>query len=734
MKYKYTLGDFDDEIKFRCFLGEFFQKKVVMFFFLMCPFVQTLAQDSVFEDENTVVDTIVSEIPIDSDANRFLEPDTLDIDKRIGALRYRNDLFFDQAKAIDSSLTNMQYFAPYERIPNRFRTVGNLGLHHYSTFFNPNLDLRFNWGYENLKQYDLQQRYFNSPYPITVAQYVLGLYNEQYVHALHTQNLNKYINVLFEIQAVTSEGLYAKQFVRNQDMLIAFDFDQKKKYRSNLTFKSNRKVIEQNGGIDGIDFAWTMNPFNKDIVVPINLANANRVNKNVVLSLKQSFDLGFEKSRQDSMIILLSDTIINPMDTVIALSDTIFTQNDTTIVMVNDSVTIMDTVVQIIETDSFFIVQDFYSSLRLFHHFEYNKDQRYYLDESPPTDFYPNFYTDPFYTNDSLRSSRLTNEVGVLFLGSDFTKKDTSDTKFRAQISAVHEYVRLKSITTRSDGLGFTDYRRQQNAFIKLRLFNVNRDFMYDIGLSKGFYGINASGYNAYVKASYDTKFGKIGVLFQSNKKTPDYFFRAIKTNNYFWQTNNFSDVLTQKWQAYFSTKNERLKIRGGQYLVDNYVYLDEQQDRQVLDQLLLINQLEIQSSFDKAPWFGQGTLTLQNTNVENFPIPNLMVNGSFWYEGSIFSNSFNYQIGLMVDYNTDYFAPQFAPAIEQFYWSTGEKQTYYPLVDLFLTARVRTVRLFLRSKHITQGIFRKAGIEYVRNYPMPDRGVSFGVTWWFYD
>lgn len=665
----------------------------------------------------------------------FLEKDTLDVPLRISQVQYTTDLEFGNWQMPDTNITNQQYYLPTETPFNEFKRMGSLGMHHYPVLFQPNTSLKFNWGYNNLNQYPRERRYFQANYPLSKAEYITGTHKEQFFHVMHTQNINPFLNVLVDYQVAGAEGLYQNQKTNAQNLILGTSFQTKnKRYQNHLTYQWNRYKLEQNGGVNdpNLDLASSF----AKIGLSVNLTNARHDNVDRTATMWHSFDFGFTKSREDSATIKKMVPKIVAVDTTSAtpMIDALLSgeaEDSLSNQVVDSSNFRMDTTMVEIEKDTFFMVKDFYPAFRLFHEFKFINDKHHYGD-SQFFDFYPNTFYSENSTDDTLIRNQVVNEVGVLFLGKNFIEKDTSDTRLRAKASLVHEYARLNTLNTAEIGT-YVRSRKIGNLFAQFKFFNQRDKLHYFLNLEKGISGRNASGWNAKLKLNYQFSFANLGLEYLTNRQAPDYVYTDIATNHHQWYNSNLRSIAVNKITGTIGLFEGDLAVSFSQYLVDNYIYFNQLQEVNQLSNQLSIQQASISGKANRGRWYGQGTLVFQNANSRFLPIPNLMLNGSVWYENKIFQSMW-IEIGTMFEYNSNYFTPLFAPSMEQFYWQDQEEATFYPQFDLFINARVRTVRFIVRSQNLTADLFQAANPTYVNGYPMLDRGVKLGVTWWFFD
>lgn len=83
--------------------------------------------------------------------------------------------------------------------------------------------------------------------------------------------------------------------------------------------------------------------------------------------------------------------------------------------------------------------------------------------------------------------------------------------------------------------------------------------------------------------------------------------------------------------------------------------------------------------------------------------------------------------------YNSAFYGDAYMPALRSYYLQRQTETGDYPYMDAFVNVRVKRARMYLIAKHVNSGLM---GYNYIQvpGYPMPDRGIHFGVSWQFYD
>jgi len=113
--------------------------------------------------------------------------------------------------------------------------------------------------------------------------------------------------------------------------------------------------------------------------------------------------------------------------------------------------------------------------------------------------------------------------------------------------------------------------------------------------------------------------------------------------------------------------------------------------------------------------------------------LPQLVLDEALYYERDLIGKVLRLQVGASVYYSTSYYADAYMPVTGEFYLQDRKKYGNYPFIDVFLCARVKTVRVFIKVDNLNAGW---SGNNYILTpgYYYPGRTFKFGVSWKFYD
>ncbi|MDL5045676.1 hypothetical protein QQ054_06450, partial [Oscillatoria amoena NRMC-F 0135] len=125
-------------------------------------------------------------------------------------------------------------------------------------------------------------------------------------------------------------------------------------------------------------------------------------------------------------------------------------------------------------------------------------------------------------------------------------------------------------------------------------------------------------------------------------------------------------------------------------------------------------------------------TEVLENAN-DAVQLPQLFVNSQLMYSNIWFGGNFDFQVGVEAHWKSSYYAYGYDPAIQQFYQQKEIKAPDFPVIDIFLNAKVLRGRIFLRYHNVFKA-FSDSGPVPTPNYPGVRNVIDFGFDWSFYD
>jgi hypothetical protein len=112
--------------------------------------------------------------------------------------------------------------------------------------------------------------------------------------------------------------------------------------------------------------------------------------------------------------------------------------------------------------------------------------------------------------------------------------------------------------------------------------------------------------------------------------------------------------------------------------------------------------------------------------------VPKLVFRQTSYYSSHFFKRALFLQTGFTINYFSSYYANDFNPVIGDFVIQNTKKVGNFPVVDLFLNAKIQTFRVFIKYEHFNS-LFSNSFYYAAPNEPFRDAVIRFGLTWDFF-
>jgi hypothetical protein len=206
---------------------------------------------------------------------------------------------------------------------------------------------------------------------------------------------------------------------------------------------------------------------------------------------------------------------------------------------------------------------------------------------------------------------------------------------------------------------------------------------------------------------------------------------RFYVTQQEIWK-NSFGRTLETSLAGEYSLPQIRLSVGGQYHLLNNLIYFDSLgQPRQ--SSTFSIVQLTAQKDFIYGPLHLDNAAFLQQTTSDVLPLPQFYTKHSLYLEGKIFKKVMLTRIGVDARLTAPYRAPGYNPLIGQFHLQKEQDLPFTPLLDAFLSFRVKTFRFFFKIENLLTTPLATYFYQ-TANYPMPfgyqNGGMRMGISW----
>ena len=394
-------------------------------------------------------------------------------------------------------------------------------------------------------------------------------------------------------------------------------------------------------------------------------------------------------------------------------------------------------------------IEEFVPVTRFTHTLDINSDDRSFINYSQPANYFADTYL-PYDSVDKTRNINIKNTIAVSLLEgfnkwavagltayatydyNRYTLPDTLPTKpaeFRAKES---EYtLSVGGILQREKGK-LLNYKLRGEAAVAgddIGAFLVEGDARMNFSLWKEKAYFNAK---AFIKNS-----------------DPSFYYKHYHSEHYWWDNNNLDKEFRTRAEATVGIERWRTKLSAGIETIKNYTYLANRSVAQAngkgyLNRIAVAQESSniqvisatLKQDFTAGIFNLETEFTYQNTsNKEVLPLPTLNAYANAYIKFKI-ARVLNTEIGADVRYFTSYYAPDYSPALGQFYQQNQNDKIEignYPIANIYANFLLKETRFYVMYHHINEGT---GTMNYflAPHYPISPKALWFGLSWNFYN
>jgi len=539
-------------------------------------------------------------------------------------------------------------------------------------------------------------RWYNTTTPYTNLYYQNGgpkRRSEEVVGILFTQNINRFWNVGFQYDLISSIGRYDAQKSDSRHFRF-FSSHTGKRYELHSAYVYNKTDHLENGGV--MDEDYVLNPddydFGREENIPVLFYTASNRTDNHQLYLNQALDIGnLTVSRRDG------ESAVLPVGTAI---HTLHIDRRRRVHRMDDL-------------------------------------GRYFGGEGD--DFYQHIYVDTERTFDRVYETSIQNSLQL-----KFNEEANALLRFGLRGFVTNEVERL-----RYPALGYIEEDGERlpvmlegdttltSTLVGGQVFkNLGEHFRWNAGARFYFQGYRSG--DTELTGALSSSFGlgrdTAGVEAYGGMylNAPGFFEERYFSNHFAWEE-RFDKVQTLKVGGAVKLPGRRLSLSAEGRIINDYVFWNEEALPEQTSTVLSVFELQLFKHFSGAGFNSRNTVLYQMSSHQGLlPLPEWAIYSSNYYENVLFK-VLHFQLGFDLRYNSLWFAPAYMPATGQFHVQNERQVGDYPFVDVFLNMQLKRARIFVKLDHVTQGLTSN---QYFHTafYPANPRGLRFGVSWNFYD
>ena len=524
-------------------------------------------------------------------------------------------------------------------------------------------------------------------------------------------NSSKRTGIGFNIDYLFGRGLYAHQSTAYFDGSL-YGYHHGERYSINLLYSYDKLRLAENGGI--ADDRYVTNPEamaeGKKSYRPEDMpTNLNRTwNENILhtIFLAQDYNLGYSKTRTDS----LPDTVI--------------------------------------------IHRDFVAVSKVFHTLEASTKSRRFIDYVNTKDYYARDYL-PYDSIDATRYLHLRNTVGLTLI-EGFNRW----IPFGASAYATHEY-RQFTLSDSIGGIGLDHMHTytENNILVGGNLKRTTgKAFLFDVTAETVLAGTDLGAFRIEGNADFNFRLGKDTIRLRAEgymkNVNPSFYYRHYHSQHYWWDNDLHKEFRTRlggsigidRWHTRLYAGVENIKnytyLAGTPYMYPENIFsatprsLSNITARQYTKNLQVLSSTLYQDfKLGILHWDNEGTVQYSsNQDVLPLPLVNLYSN---LYLQFTYAKVLRIQLGGDMRWFSRYYAPDYAPALEQYFVQEGAQRVElggYPFINAYINFHLKQVRFYVMYHHVTQNALKQTNSFLVPHYPINPRMFKLGFSWNFWD
>jgi hypothetical protein len=250
-------------------------------------------------------------------------------------------------------------------------------------------------------------------------------------------------------------------------------------------------------------------------------------------------------------------------------------------------------------------------------------------------------------------------------------------------------------------------------------------------------------------QASYKFKDFDVKAGLAISSRAPDFNYTLHQSDylNYNWQ-NNFNNI--QKQELSFNIDSEKFVNAQVTFTtLQDHVYFAQSLITNANDEVTGYNATPLQASGDITylkikiskditffRHFGfDNTVMYQNVTQTDavINVPDLTARSTFYYKNRLFKKALLLQTGITAKYFTEYNMDGYDPILGEFYSQNTDQLGGFPMVDIFVNAKIRQTRIFFKLEHANQLFAGDTNYFSAPRNPYRDFAIRFGLVWNFF-
>lgn len=606
-----------------------------------------------------------------------------------------------RTSTIDTLLYNYQRQAVPALVSDAYATTGNLGAEGMNMIFfqrAPRREFFFADALDAWLPLDSRQKFYNVYTPMTLLSYGLGgnkQSNQDRLRMNFAGNVNRRIGLGAMVDYLYSKGCYQNQATKDFTFGVS-GYYRGDRYELQAFYNHWNFLNKENGGIT--DPLYITDPAvlqgGVDNIepksIPVNLDNAHSRVNGQQLFINNAYNVGYWRTEE-----------------------------------VNDTLT----------RDVYVPVTKFIWTL------DYRTDRHRFTDRGDNPDFWKDTYFSTSRSDDNTHFSDLSNTVGIQMI-EGFRKW----AKFGLNVYATYSFQKFtqtadtldrslplpEGLTPLPEGFSIKEKHSRSLLSVGAQITKQKGSILtYALEGRLGVVGDVAGDID--INGRIDTRFRLFGDTVQLGAKghfrntAQPYLLQHYISNHFAWD-NDFGKTRSFRAEGELTIPWTRTVLSAGVENLQNYVYFASSGLPVQSGASVQIVSASLRQRLQAGIWHWDNTVTWQNSSKkEVLPLPALSVYSNMYLWFTAF-RVLHLQIGVDCGYYTKYYAPSYQPATMSFVNQQETKCGGYPLMDIYVTAKLSKVRFYVMMSHINQGWFSKDYFS-MPLYPVNPRSFRIGLS-----
>jgi len=344
-------------------------------------------------------------------------------------------------------------------------------------------------------------------------------------------------------------------------------------------------------------------------------------------------------------------------------------------------------------------------------------NERVFKDSALNMSYYDQILIDSLTTYDKVENEGIDGMFGYQFMNRKGNENIIFSTYLKWQTLGYKQYVIDTLVSTLSVG---ANVKFEKETFG----LTLNGDYYLD--------GYRKSDVNFNGKFDYHfSQNWSVGLLGSFSSISPSLDLVSYNGNSISWE-NKFVSTEYLNVSGRITSEKHKADFTMAYNDVFNPIYFNFIGEPQQIDGVSQVIQLSAQKKFELNKWSVNPKFVYQyNGGYNIYRLPEYYADLTIGYASQMYKNNLNIFIGADIVYYAPTDMMSFNPMANQYYLDDTKTAGNYPFVDVFLNARIKTVRFFVKATHVNSGLM---GYKFygANNYPLKDRTIQFGLNWIF--